>query len=163
MKIRTAIISSILALALIGLAMYAFMGDGREATAPEPEVNVQTKTVPQATALEASSFDFEVVASPDARAQGLSGRTDVPHGYGMLFVFDQPDRYGFWMKDMLVAIDIIWLASDGTIVGIEESVSPSTYPTPFYPSQPVKLVLETRAGEARAQGWGIGTRIALPL
>ena len=112
---------------------------------------------------ETSSFEFEVVASPEARAQGLSGRTEVPSGYGMLFVFDVADRYGFWMKDMFVPIDIIWLANDGTILAIEKNVSPATYPKPFYPPQPVRLVLETRPGEAEAQGWGIGTRLTLPL
>lgn len=156
MKIRTAIISIILALLVVGFVTYAFVGDGRE-----QESVPQTHTVAQAT--DAPSFDFEVVASPEAREQGLSGRADVPHGYGMLFVFDQPGTYGFWMKDMLVPIDIIWLASDGTIVGIEDSVSPSTYPTPFFPTSPVRLVLETRAGEAQAQGWSVGTRLALPL
>jgi uncharacterized membrane protein (UPF0127 family) len=67
------------------------------------------------------------------------------------------------MKDMFVSIDIIWLADDGTVLAIDESVSPSTYPTPFYPPQPVRLVLETRAGETRAQGWTVGTKIPLPL
>ena len=157
MKIRTAIISSIIALFLIGFATYAFIGDGREAKTD------LSKAKAAAQAAETSSFDFEVVASPEAREQGLSGRADVPHGYGMLFVFDQPGNYGFWMKDMLVPIDIIWLNGDGTIVGIEDSVSPSTYPAPFFPPSPVKLVLETRAGEAKAQGWSVGTKLRLPL
>ena len=81
----------------------------------------------------------------------------------MLFVFPTADRYGFWMKDMLASIDIIWLRSDGTIIEIEEGVSPETYPTPFYPPERVSYVLETRTGEARAQGWEPGTRLSLPI
>lgn len=108
-------------------------------------------------------FQFEIVNTAATREQGLSDRRDVPHNYGMLFVFDKADRYGFWMKDMYVPIDMLWLADDGTILGIDEAVDPSTYPTPFYPPSPVRLVLETRAGEARFQGWEVGERISLPV
>lgn len=84
----------------------------------------------------------------------------------MLFIFATKDRYGFWMKDMREPIDIIWLSDTGngvgTIVGIEQSVSPSTYPATFTAPEPVRFVLETRAGEARRQGWAIGTRLTLP-
>lgn len=110
-----------------------------------------------------NALTFEIVDTPAAREQGLSGRAYIPSGYGMLFVFDAPTRPGFWMKDMLVAIDIIWLRDDGTIIGIEANVSPDTYPQAFMPPEPVRLVLETRAGEAQARGWVPGTRIELPL
>lgn len=111
---------------------------------------------------EPASFSFEIRDTAAQREQGLSGRTDVPGNYGMLFVFPEKGIQGFWMKDMHVSIDIIWLSEDGTILGIEDSVSPDTYPTVFSSPEPVRYVLETRAGEARAKGWSIGTRIELP-
>lgn len=156
MKIGIAVASSLIALVCTLLLSWYLFANRTE----EPSAAYEA-TVTQESSEEA--FTFEVVGSPAARAKGLSGRADVPAGYGMLFVFDVPDRYGFWMKDMLVSIDIIWLSSDGTILGIEEAVSPATYPEPFYPPVPVRLVLETRAGEARAQGWAVGTQIELPL
>lgn len=67
------------------------------------------------------------------------------------------------MKDMLVPIDIIWLSDEGAILGIEEAVTPESYPDVFYPPSPVRYVLETRAGEARRMGWEAGTTIILPL
>ncbi|HEY0979383.1 MAG TPA: DUF192 domain-containing protein [Candidatus Paceibacterota bacterium] len=146
MKIRTGIISSVIALALIGGTAYLLLRD--EGPAAEPAA--------------ASAFQFEIADTPAEHAQGLSGRTEVPANYGLLFVFDRPERYGFWMKDMHVAIDILWLAEDGTILAIEEGVSPATYPDVFYPPRAVTRVLETRAGEARAQGWEVGTRVPLP-
>ena len=66
------------------------------------------------------------------------------------------------MKDMHVSIDIAWLSEDGTVLKIEENVSPDTFPAVFYPPRPVRLVLETKAGEMRRQGWGVGTRVPLP-
>jgi uncharacterized membrane protein (UPF0127 family) len=57
----------------------------------------------------------------------------------------------------------VWLSDNGTIVGIEESVAPETYPgITFTAPEPVRLVLEMRAGESRARGYQVGTRIALP-
>ncbi len=106
---------------------------------------------------------FEIARTPETWSQGLGGRTSVPQGYGMLFVFPKKDTYSFWMKDMVVPIDIVWLSDDGTIVGIEDSVAPETYPdTTFTAPEPVRLVLEMRAGESRARGYQVGSKIALP-
>lgn len=105
---------------------------------------------------------FEVVTTQAAQERGLGGRPDVPENYGMLFVFPKDEEVGFWMKDMLVPIDIIWLSDEGTILGVLDALSPNTYPQVFYPPQPVKYVLETRAGEARRRGWSMGTSVGLP-
>ncbi len=107
-------------------------------------------------------FEFEIASTTEARVIGLSGRSDVPEGYGMLFVFPEPGSYGIWMKDMLVAIDIIWLSSDGTVLGINHKVTPDTYPKIFYPPQPASYVLETRAGEAVRQHIDVGDKLPLP-
>lgn len=104
----------------------------------------------------------EIADTPETRERGLSGRAAVPSDYGMLFVFPNKDLHGFWMKDMLVSIDILWLSDDGTIIGMQESVSPETYPDAFYPPEPVRYVLETRVGEAARQGWSIGSRVPIP-
>ncbi len=135
-----------------------------------PELSFTTSSgsssTPQQADTESDSLPqmrFEVVTTQAEQEQGLSGRETVPENYGMLFVFPQEERTGFWMKDMLVPIDIIWLSDTGTILGIEDSVSPDTYPEAFYPPQPAKYVLETKAGEARRRGWSVGTQIALPV
>lgn len=86
------------------------------------------------------------VADTEAeRVQGLSGRNDLNEGEGMLFVFDEPNKYGIWMKNMNFPIDIVW-AEDGKIIYIEKSVSPTSYPKVFYPPSSVRFVLELSAG-----------------
>lgn len=102
---------------------------------------------------------FEIADTPEERAQGLSGRQSIPDNYAMLFVYEEADLHGFWMKDMFVPIDIIWLGDDGTVLKIEEAVSPDTYPKVFYPPQPVRYVLEMRAG----QGKTLDPVVELPL
>ncbi len=107
-------------------------------------------------------FTYEVVTDPAAQELGLSGRATIPSDYGMLFVFPAPGMPGFWMKDMLTSIDMIWINDGGIIVGIEPEVSPRTYPKAFHPPSPVRYVLETRAGEAERKGWKVGTKLTLP-
>jgi len=98
----------------------------------------------------------EVVKAPDVRTRGLSGRAALGRDTGMLFVFPRASRYGFWMKEMRFPIDILWLADDGRIVDLRESVSPDTYPTLFRPQHAVRYVLELPAGFAAAHGIRLG-------
>ncbi len=152
MNIRIAVASIVIALAAVGSLYFVF--------AKEPAYEESARVFEAAPEV---PFRFEMADSPEERVQGLSGRRDVPSNYGLLFVFEEAGSPGFWMKDMHVPIDIIWLADDGTVLGIEEAVSPETYPAVFYPPDPVTLVLETRAYEARAQGWEVGSKIPLPF
>lgn len=112
--------------------------------------------------LSSGTMKFEIADTPSKQETGLSNRRSIPDDYGMLFVFPKADRYGFWMKDMLVPIDIIWLSDSGDILLIDHSVSPDTYPHVLYPPVVVRYVLETRAGYAQSHAWDIGTHVAIP-
>lgn len=81
----------------------------------------------------------------EERSKGLSGTRYLTQGFGKLFIFENPLKPGFWMKDMNYPIDIVWIDKDFKIVGIEKSVSPETYPEIFYPQQDVLYVLEINA------------------
>jgi hypothetical protein len=93
------------------------------------------------------TLTVEVVNTPESITQGLAGRESW-EADGMLFVFDQPAQPVFWMKGMVVPIDIIWL-TDGQIVGIERNVQAPESGTPddqlarFPAPQVVDMVLET--------------------
>ena len=78
----------------------------------------------------------------------------------MLFVFDKPDTYGFWMKDMRFPIDIIWISGDKVIYVLSE-VHPDSYPNLFKPPIPVDKVLEINAGLSRKLGITEGTPFIL--
>jgi len=81
----------------------------------------------------------------------------MPANEGMLFVFSKPIEPAFWMKNMFFPIDIIWIDSTRTVVGITKKISPSTFPETFYPPSPVKYVLEVNAGQAEANNIVEGT------
>ncbi len=107
------------------------------------------------------SLTLEFATTPEARTQGLSGREIIPEGYGMLFVFPQSGRHGFWMKEMLVPLDIFWLDPQGQVVSFALDVATSTFPHVFYPSVPALYVLETAAGFGRAHAVATGTPLGL--
>jgi uncharacterized membrane protein (UPF0127 family) len=112
---------------------------------------------------ESTTIHFEVVTTPAAQEQGLGGRAVIPDNYAMLFVFPTDGSYGFWMKDMLSSIDMIWVTDNGTIAGIQEDATAASYPGVFYPPYPIRYVLETKVGLAKEKGWTVGTKIQLPL
>lgn len=148
----------LLAVVVVILAIGAFAFVNRPMSF-RPAVLKDMTTVP---APATGQMQFEVVTSPDKQELGLGNRANIPDNYGMLFVFPKDDRYGFWMKDMLVPIDMIWLSDNGDIILIDSSVEPDTYPHVFYPPQPVKYVVETKAGFAAEHGWTVGTHVPLP-
>ena len=94
-----------------------------------------------------AELSVEIADTPELQKRGLSGRTALAEGHGMFFVFPEPGRYGFWMKDMLFPIDIIWIDGSGAVVGAV-SADPASYPEVFYPPVPVSYVLEVPRGFA---------------
>lgn len=64
----------------------------------------------------------------------------------MLFPFDAAKRRTFWMKGMLIPIDILWIR-EGKIVAIDANVPPPrSKEAPAILSHVADLVLEVPAG-----------------
>jgi uncharacterized protein len=101
----------------------------------------------------------EVVDTQKERIQGLSGREGLEKNNGMLFVFDNEDSHGIWMKDMNFAIDILWIDSDFNIVNIKKYANPESYPEIFLPQTPNKYVLEVNVGFLEKNDIKIGDKI----
>ncbi len=111
------------------------------------------------------SFEIELADTASTRSRGLSGRDNLADNQGMLFIFDKPASYGFWMKDMKFAIDIVWL-SGNQIIGFSENLQPepqkSVFSLPiYYPPANIDKVLEINAGAVRKFGLQIGDKISL--
>ncbi|MDO8575417.1 MAG: DUF192 domain-containing protein [bacterium] len=92
---------------------------------------------------------IEKVSSEENKARGLSGRKELLKNEGMLFVFENSQKWGIWMKDMLFSIDIVWLDEKMNIVDYKENVSPDTFPKIFFPNLPSKYVLELPSGSIK--------------
>ena len=108
----------------------------------------------------------EVSDTPEKRAKGLSDRSELAGDEGMLFVFEQKDvQPQFWMKDMLIPLDFLWI-NDDKIVQINENVqrpvSDSDIKT-ITPNIPIDYVLEVNAGYSAKNNLKIGGEVKINL
>lgn len=146
---------------LIGIAVCVLLVGGTlwlvRGSAPQPYTD---GTVVSGT-FGGALMRIEFALSEAAKEKGLGGRSALPRNFGMLFVFAKDGRYGFWMKDTLVPLDMFWLNDRGRVVSMVEDVATSTYPNAFYPSLPARYVLETAAGFGSAHNIATGTALVL--
>lgn len=105
-------------------------------------------------------FNAIVADTPASKTKGLGDRDSIPKDTVMLFVFDTPAQYEFWMKDMRFAIDIIWVGENRQVVFEKKNVLPSSFPEIFTPLSPAKYVLEANAGFAEENDIKIGSLIS---
>ncbi len=96
------------------------------------------------------TFNTQVARSESEKQIGLSGREVLGENDGMLFVFDKPDFYSFWMKNMKFPIDIIYINGDKITTIIKNaSPSPSNEDLVIYrPKEESDKVFEINAGLA---------------
>lgn len=66
------------------------------------------------------TIQAEIANTPKKREHGLMRRDHLCANCGMLFVFERADRYVFWMKDTPLPLSIAFIATDGSIINIEE-------------------------------------------
>ncbi|HVO86345.1 MAG TPA: DUF192 domain-containing protein [Candidatus Binatia bacterium] len=106
------------------------------------------------------SLSAQLAATEAQREKGLGGRACIGTSQAMLFLFNQPGYYYFWMRDMHFAVDMVWLSDAKQVVYVQPNVLPSTYPNSFVSQQPARYVIELRAGQAERLGIGTGTKLA---
>lgn len=129
--------------------------------APEPQREANDIPAESLVRIGNVYVSVEIATSAAAVTKGLSGRPSLPPDAGMLFAFDKPDRYRFWMPDMRFPLDILWI-DGGRMVDIDHDVSnvfDSANPVFYTPSTPVRYVLEVNAGFANKHGIRIGDAI----
>lgn len=99
----------------------------------------------------------EIAATQDTRTTGLMHRFSLQRDHGMLFVFREPQPLAFWMKNTYVPLSIAFIASDGSIVNIED-MAPQTENT--HPSRGLALyALEMKKGWFAEHGIGSGAAV----
>ena len=158
MKKTLIIASAVIVFVLAGIIMYKFWpkkNEGAKVESPQIKYS-QIKIGSQ-------EIKAEVVDNEETRIKGLSGRDSLSNNEGMLFVFEKPDIYPFWMKDMKFAIDIIWI-KDKKIVDIVKDAQPPTVDgktITYTPRAEADLVLETVAGFCNENGVKIGDDISI--
>jgi len=107
----------------------------------------------------------ELAETPEARVRGLRGREHLPEDRGMLLLFPDDRRGGFWMHDVLIPLDIAFADTDGTILRLmrmEPCRSRLAILCPTHrPGIPYRMALEVNAGWLEAHGVREGDRMVL--
>lgn len=104
-------------------------------------------------------FDLEVADEDWEEMRGLMFRSEMAKGWGMIFVFANGAPRSFWMKNTLMALDMVFVRADGVVDSVVASAEPLTL-TPRRSTGPAKYVVELASGMAAVSGIAPGTRLA---
>ena len=66
------------------------------------------------------SYQVSLAETEEEQMKGLQGVHTLPEDEGVLFVFEEPGEVGFWMKDTLIPLDIIYINDDDEVVAVEQ-------------------------------------------
>jgi len=106
----------------------------------------------------------EIADTQEERVLGLSLRKYLGDYEGMYFVFEQNTNISFWMKDMLIPLDLIFIDEEGFVVDIKEGQQPcvSSCP-PIFSNSTYRYVLEVNSGFCSVNGVKIGNGVLVNL
>lgn len=102
-------------------------------------------------AINNQKFEVSIADSESEKQIGLSNTEVLGANQGMLFVFDRPDFYSFWMKNMKFPIDIIYINGNKVITVVSNAQAPENPDDSLQTYQPTSesdRVLEINAGLA---------------
>lgn len=108
----------------------------------------------------------EIADSKEKRNKGLAGREKLASDEGMLFIFEKPDKYAFWMKGLKFALDFVWIKDD-IVVDILENIPPPTInqadgELPVYSAKvEINKVLELNTGTISKLNIKVGDKIQI--
>jgi len=106
----------------------------------------------------------EVMMRPADMLRGMLFRDSLPADHGMIFVHGAPGKYPYWMHNVKIPLDIIWMDAQRRVVELSENTPPckekSALACPNYGGKEnAQFVLEMNGGAAAKNGIIVGSRI----
>ena len=150
---------------LLALWLSAWLGAPAHATTardivplaafPQERIAIETRA-----SFRRQLFDAWRADSARAREQGLMFVEDAQMrpDQAMIFVYDPPEHVAMWMKNTLLALDMLFVDAGGCIVRIKQRAQPHSLAT-IESGAPVALVVELKGGVAARQGIRVGDRV----
>ncbi|HZT31413.1 MAG TPA: DUF192 domain-containing protein [Bryobacteraceae bacterium] len=106
----------------------------------------------------------EVMIKAFDMQRGMMFRDALPRGQGMLFVHEKSGPYAYWMYQVKIPLDIIWMDANRRIVEISANTPPCQTKASLCPTygghQNALFVLELGGGEAQRYGLRVGDTLA---
>ncbi len=136
------------------IALIAAAGCSREATVVD-ERNTRTVILPGG-----QKIRVEVMTHPTDMMRGMMFRDSLAPDRGMLFIHGSPGNYPYWMYQVRIPLDIIWLDEKRRIVEIHANAPPCLKKASECPNyggnQRALFVLELAGGMAARYGLRVG-------
>jgi uncharacterized protein len=130
----------------------------------------------RATFADGTVVSLEIADTDEKRQRGLMFRETLAEREGMIFIFDAPGFYPFWMRNCRIALDILWLDDRFRITSLAESVPPCRLPGCEPPCSSMecpqvapaagttaKYVVEVASGFAKRHGVRAGQALPVQL
>ncbi len=105
-----------------------------------------------------SKIDIEIADNTPERMQGLMYRKSMDKNKGMLFIFQDYEVRGFYMRNTIIPLDIIFLDSVKQVLKIYKNTTPFSERT-LESGMPAKYVVEVNAGYTDKHGIKEGNKI----
>ena len=105
--------------------------------------------------------DIQIIAwiadTQTARETGLMGMQNINENEGMLFVYEVPGAYSFWMKNTLMPLDVIFVSNNMKIISIQNMEPCITEPCRIYPPpSDILYAIEVKGGFAERNNIEVG-------
>jgi uncharacterized membrane protein (UPF0127 family) len=105
----------------------------------------------------------EVMVRPEDMARGMMYRDSLPADRGMLFIHDAPGKHSYWMHNVKIPLDIIWMDGQRSIVEISPATPPCTTDAERCPNYGGNVesvtVLELAGGSVQRHRLKVGDRL----
>ncbi|MDR3672645.1 MAG: DUF192 domain-containing protein [Holophaga sp.] len=113
-------------------------------------------------------FMAEVARTPEEQGRGLMYRQSLAKDRCMIFLYDEDGNHRIWMKNCLIALDVVWIKADGTVVETSEQTPPCSplrgEDCPVYGGTvPARHFIEFPAGTLKRIGLRRGDRLGWNL
>ena len=123
------------------------IGCSDESASNMEDFSARLLTLPDGTVIRT-----EVMTKAVDLQRGMMFRDTFPEGRGMLFVHGAPNKYQYWMYQVKVPLDIVWLSKEHQVVEISANTPPCTTQASKCPqyggNKEAMMVLELPAGNA---------------
>ena len=114
------------------------------------------------------TFMAEVAATDQEKAKGLMYRQVLAKDRCMFFVYGEDGYHPIWMKNCLIALDVVWIDAEGRVVEMVEHAPPCSpmrgddCPT-YGGSATARHFIEFAAGTLKRLGLKKGDRLGWDL
>lgn len=149
---------------LIGFVFLVFVVIVVFQISTRPISNILKNSSASKATINSATFQVELARTPKEKVEGLSGRENLSQDAGMLFLFDKPSYYTFWMRGMKFPLDMIFILDD-KVVAVFENLPPATEENPPQYGSDILAdkVLEINAGEARKNNIKVGDSVVIEI